>query len=143
MDEAALVAGIKRVLRNLDRECGPVALLMLVAANYPGLGWQAHVSAKGLDELGEITAICRFGEIFWETLKPQTRISLERVYAHKTDSLFVRAVHGTFGARRSAGDPVSGRILDLEIPLAIILKSQKIAVRKRSAQRAVRSVARR
>ena len=142
MDDQALVVDFKRLLRRLQRDFGPVALLMLVA-DYPDNHWEVRVSAKGLDEMGEWDAVSRFLEMARETLQAKTRIAIGRVHAHKTDDLFVRAVHGTFGTRRSAGDPVSGRILDVEIPLAIILRSQKIAVRKRSAQRTERSLARR
>jgi hypothetical protein len=126
MDEKALVADFKKLLKRLQQEVGPVALLMLISEG-PGAHWEVRVSAKGFDEMMYGEAARRFVHLLWEYVEEKNRMTVGRILILKTDDLFVRVVHGTFGARASASDIVSGRVLDVEIPLAIILKSAKIA----------------
>jgi hypothetical protein len=126
MDQEILVEDIKKVIKKLEQQEGPVTLAMLLTYDYqPSDSWNFMVSSRRLNNKGrreaveEVTKLLRefVSKNFWNTITQTTVL--------KTDDPFVKAINQAF---RTTGKPIDilhTTIGGVFLPRAILLVSKK------------------
>lgn len=127
MDREALVEQMRRLERELRKQHGPVALLMLVPLeSWPDEAWELVVSAKGFNRISRadgirqlITLLRRVGDReFWSRI----------IFVHplRTDDPFVTAMT-SLHPTQSVVDLRALHVRDFEIPRAVLFTAKKVA----------------
>lgn len=134
MDQKLLVRGLEALYRDLDRQYGPMRLLMLLAL-VPGIEdyWNLVVSAKGLDEVGRAAAIGKVVDLLTESMPEKTWPGIGRVSVLRTDDPFVKGIekirrnHQAFAEEDSTLHLQDTTVSGIEVPEAIVLQQPKAA----------------
>jgi hypothetical protein len=126
MDKEALVREFRQVLLHLEKEVGPVALLMLLGQDPVGSSWTAIVSAAKLDPRPRSESLKFFIRILGLTVKGERLHTISRASVMRSDDPFVRAINSAFAVENSDVQLQSCNINGLDIANAIIFQSKRI-----------------
>ena len=133
MDKEILVEAFRRVLVRLDREAGPVALLMLLAPDTSGESWTVLCSASGFDRERRSATLHWLTTALQDALDAKTLHTIRRASVLRTDDPFVQAVNRAFHVTSSAMELFEANVSGFEIPMAILFHSAPAAAQKIAA----------
>lgn len=127
MDREVLVNQMRQLERELRRQHGPVALLMLVPLeSWPDEAWTLLVSAKGFNRITRAEGIRQLVALLESVVDREIWSRVLRVAPLRTDDPFVAGVisrHPT----RSVVDLQALEIQGFEIPKAVLFTAKKVA----------------
>lgn len=127
MDREVLVAQMRRLERELRREHGSVALLMLVPLEpFPDETWTLVVSAKGFNRITRAEGIRQLIALLERVVDRELWSRIFRVAPLRTDDPFVSGM----ASRHPTRSVVDLRALELqgfEIPKAVLFTAKKVA----------------
>jgi hypothetical protein len=127
MDREVLVSQLRRLERELRRQHGSVALLMLVPLeSWPEEAWTLVVSAKGFNRITRAEGIRQLIALLEQVVDRELWSRIFRVAPLRTDDPFVAGMisqHPT----RSVVDLHALHVEDFEIPKAVVFTAKKVA----------------
>ena len=128
MDREVLVKGFRKVARELHRECGPVALLLLIAPESAiDEEWHVVVSAKGLNRISRDEAIPRIIDLLRRVLDRQLWPLVKRVSVLPTDDPFVAEMTFDFPTKKDIIRLQSCQVAGYEISKGLVVMSKRVA----------------
>ena len=128
MGEEALVEEMKLVLAELQRTRGPVALFMLVAPDTAVTNfYRLVVSAKGYDGVGRPEAIRATLKLLYEVMSEPERQKIQLMSVLRTHDPLVHAFNSAYKIQNDDLTVFCATVLDVELPKAILLHSQRLA----------------
>lgn len=127
MDREALVEEVQKVVRELRKREGPLALLMLVSPD-PSVAddWNIIVSARGFNSKTRAEGVRELTDVLRRTLSKNVWPKIKRVTVLRTDDSFVNAMTSAFETRKSVLDLQSCNVAGFDIPKAIVFASKKL-----------------
>ena len=127
MDREVLVDQIRRLERELRREFGAVALLMLVPIeSWPDEAWNLVVSAKGFNRLPRAEGIRRVIAVLERVADQDLWSRIIPVTVLRTDDPFVTGMTSRHPTR-SVVDLHALHLQGFEIPKAVLFTARKVA----------------
>ncbi len=128
MDQDALVADLQKLVAELEQKEGPLALFMLLAPDVETTdAWNLIVSAHGFDVKSRGNAIRRLSELLRQAVSESEWPRIARTTVLRTDDPFVRAMNSAFHAEHSVVNLQACNIFGIDIPLAVLLESKRVA----------------
>ncbi len=128
VDREILVKGIRRVGRELHREYGPVALLLLIAPESAiGDDWHVVVSAKGLNRISRAEAIPRIIDLLRRVLSRELWPAIKRVSVLPTDDPFVSEMTFEFPTKKEIIRLHSCQVAGYDISKGLVVTSRRVA----------------
>ena len=127
MDREVLVDQMRRLERELRRQHGPVALLMLVPLeSWPDEAWDLVASAKGFNRVSRLEGIRQLIDLLRRVVDRELWSRVPFVTVLQTDDPFVTAMT-SLHPTRSVVDLHALRVRDFEIPRAVLFTAKKVA----------------
>jgi hypothetical protein len=125
MDQEILVKDLRKLYRELDRQYGPVALMMLLAPDaFLEEAWDLIISARGFDPITRGEAIRKITELLSSIVDRKSWQKIIRATVLKTDDPFVREMNRSFEADEEVLNLHAAYVSGVEIPKAIVLQSK-------------------
>jgi hypothetical protein len=128
MDQEVLVNGLREVVARIEKNEGPVLLLMLAEADV-GISdmWEVIVSSPGFDALPLREAVERFSDYLRECIDKSLWPYISRTVILRTDDPFVEGILRRL-PQFGAGSTVRPLIVSgVEISTAMIIEAKKLA----------------
>lgn len=128
MDREVLVAQIQKLGRELRKQHGPIAVLLLVSPD-PSIDdeWNIVVSAKGFNRISRADAIRQMTSLLRGVLAKDFWPRIRRITVFRTDDPFVEALTAAFHTTRSVVELQSWQVIGYEIPRGVLFTSKKVA----------------
>jgi len=128
MDQQILVKAFRRVVAQLERAHGPVALMLLVAPDEEtSNSWNVVVSAHGLDakSLGE--AVRELSQTLRNSLDESLWPVVARVTFLRTNDPFVQAFTQRYPTLRSGSTLESVSVSGIDLARAVVVETNRQA----------------
>jgi hypothetical protein len=128
MDQEILVKQLRKLAKRVQKNEGPLALLMVLASDIKIENrWNLIVSARGLDGKSRAAAVALVTDWMRQELDRSQWSQFWRTTVLHTDDPFVREMNAAVNARGKPVNLHAANVQGVEIPEAIVLESHKIA----------------
>lgn len=128
MDQEVLVKGLRKMVARLEREEGPVVLLLLASSD-AGVddAWNVIASSPAFDVIPRSEATRKLSEHLRKSLDKSSWPSIARATVLRTDDPFVQGVIRRL-PQLSSGTTVQPLVVSgVEISFAVIVEAKKLA----------------
>jgi hypothetical protein len=128
MATEALVREFQTLADALEKDAGPLALLMLLPVE-PNVedAWTVLVSARSFDGKSTRESLNEISAHLNKTLSSTVKSAIKQAAVLKSDGPFVTAMNAAFHSSGSSIDIYSTVVAGVEIPRAIVFESKRIA----------------